>query len=270
MTATCVSPFVYEAHQQVAVPRCPLCQRANESVPAVDRYGFPVGTSMCACGFAYLNPQLSADGYLEFYDTGYRQLSDPLYRPNGQPKHVVEAHDVLMRGVMIAHASAQLWPVRPVSVLDVGGGTGALLATLATVWPLTSVTVLDPNPGELARAAGRGYRTLHGLADSRPAVPSQDVIVCAQTLDHLQDPVAVLTWMRDMLAPGGWAFMDIVDAPVLAHMTHVSNGYAWKLDHPCYWRPTNLLAALQLTGWRIKARARYGYHYAVWCEGAIA
>ena len=272
MSAAAISPFVYEAHQSVAVPLCPLCRRANASTPATDRYGFLVGTSMCACGFAYLNPQLSASGYLDFYANAYRPLINEMRRKHGlSPLVFGNEEGATMRGLLIAHEAARLWPVRPVSVLDVGGSAGALLTVIARVWTPLSVTVLDPNPDELAQAAKRGYQTILGTAESRPALPRHDVIVCAETLDHVHDPLAVLTWMHDALAPGGWAFMDIVDASRFARLCAVSGPYAWKLDHPCYWCPKNLKAALLITGWRIKAQARYGdggYHYAVWCESA--
>ena len=262
---TTLSAFVYEAQQQVAVPRCPLCRRTNESVPARDRYGFSIGTSVCACGFAYLNPQLVPSSYQDFYATAYRRLVTEASGKNGHAP--IAGGQEWPRGRLIAHQAARLWPVRPVSLLDIGGSTGALTAVMAEVWPLVSVTVLDPNPGEVVQAAQRGYHTICDLAESCPAVPRHDVIVCAETLDHLQDPLSVLTWMRDVLAPGGWAFMDVVDAPSFARLQSLAP-YAWKLDHPCYWCPTNLMAALLITGWRIKARGRYGYHYAMWCEGA--
>ena len=275
MPSLTMSPdtFVYEAHAAQPVA-CLVCGAENPSTPTRDRYGFCVGTSRCACGFAYLNPQLSAEGYAAFYAHGYRATVGRFYQRHGlrgadTPAEVeAQARD---RGTLIGSLAARLWAVRPLARLcDVGGSTGGVAEGIRGLWPVTTITVLDPNAEELAQARARGHETVCALAEAAPDLPLQDVFVCVQTLDHARDPLAVLRWMRDRLAPGGWLYVDVVNAGQWAANTGCWPQLEWKLDHPCYWSPETLAVAVTTTGWRVRAhtnRGLGGHHYGVWCEG---
>jgi SAM-dependent methyltransferase len=266
--------FEYGAYPQIPVPACPCCGRPNASTPVIDRYGYRLGTSRCACGFGYLNPQLSADGYAAFYTHAYRPLiTAQRVRQGHAPSVSPGAQEALylMRARWIAAGAARLQPVRRVAALcDVGGGPGALVARVLERWPADVVTVIDPNQAELADAAAQGFTTIHAVAEDAPPLPPQDVILCAQTLDHVRDPLGVLRWLRSILAPGGWLYVDVCDARRVgsADYRHPAP-YQWKLDHPCYWTPRTLLRALRATGWGPRLHgACERYHQAIWCERA--
>jgi 2-polyprenyl-3-methyl-5-hydroxy-6-metoxy-1,4-benzoquinol methylase len=108
-------------------------------------------------------------------------------------------------------------------VLDVGCATGYLAAELARRGCTIDGIEFDPVAAQAARAHCREVvvgdleaPTTHAevqrmLADTRPAV-----IVCADVLEHLRDPWAVLAWLRTLLAPGGRA---VVSVPNIAHWT---------------------------------------------------
>lgn len=100
-------------------------------------------------------------------------------------------------------------------VLDVGTGTGALAtAVAARCGPLQSLDLLDisENMLDIASQKLRAHRPrlIHGgVGDAVLPETRYDIILCAHTLEHLQDPLGALHWMRDHLALGGRMVLSI-------------------------------------------------------------
>lgn len=255
---TCL--FDYDGATKEAVSSCPVCRRENPSVPATDRYGYEIGVSHCVCGLGYLNPRMSAEGYTEFYNGPYRQL----VRAVGSDRRSPEAlnYSQFQMGWALRH---HLGVSDVPTILDAGGSTGAL--GRAVGGPAARVTVIDPCAHELTFADDRCVAVCATL-EACPNIEPQDAILCVQTLDHLREPIAVLTWLRSCLRPGGWAYLDIVDAPRWAQKAKTAT-YQWKIDHPLYWTPATFMDAVKSTGWTIERTVRmgrHGTHYGVFCR----
>ncbi len=103
---------------------------------------------------------------------------------------------------------------RPLSIVDVGGGTGGFAVPLAEAGH--TVTVVDPSPDALAsllrRATDAGVadrvRALQGDADSLgDLVPpaAADLVLCHAVFEFVDDPDAVAQALHDALRPGGAA-----------------------------------------------------------------
>ncbi len=115
-------------------------------------------------------------------------------------------------------------PSAPVSVLDVGGGTGGFAVRVAELGH--RVVVVDPSPDALAilarRAEERGVADLvtgrQGDLDSLPgllahdgspetggsaAAGAVDVVLCHGVLEIVEDPAAALAVLARVLRPGG-------------------------------------------------------------------
>ncbi|MEU8074083.1 methyltransferase domain-containing protein [Catellatospora citrea] len=103
---------------------------------------------------------------------------------------------------------------RPLSVVDVGGGTGGFAVPLAEAGH--TVTVVDPSPDALAsllrRATDAGVaervRALQGDADSLgDLIPpaAADLVLCHAVFEFVDDPDAVAQALHDALRPGGAA-----------------------------------------------------------------
>ena len=92
-------------------------------------------------------------------------------------------------------------------LLDVGCGTGLLLARLAERSPFRELTGLDLSPGMVARARARlpaSVRLLVGDAETLPFPPgSFDVIVSVSSFHYWQVPAHGLVELRRVLRPGG-------------------------------------------------------------------
>lgn len=236
--------FRYKDQPKVDVPICPLCGTANAADSRIDRYGFRVGVSLCACGLGYLNPQMTREAYAGFYQAHYRPLIATYEnRPHDfdrmQEKQIGYGRH-LARSCPQVPSGGQL--------LDAGGSTGAV----AEGWnecmhPPSQVTVLDPSAAELAHASKRGYQVAHGTLEDMvwEGEPLYDVVLCAQTIDHVQDPLLALTHLRSATKAGGWLIMDYVSVdPPIPHL-------ALKMDHPCYWTERGLRTAVERTGWAV-------------------
>ncbi len=102
-------------------------------------------------------------------------------------------------------------------VLDVGTGSGLF----SEIWhrsngPPASLTLLDPCRPMLSDACAR-MAELGASFDAiesgigTEAIPSEsaDVVLCAHVLEHLDDPLEGLSWVRSRLVPGGTAFLAV-------------------------------------------------------------
>jgi SAM-dependent methyltransferase len=119
------------------------------------------------------------------------------------------------------HLAVYEWIARRVGgqrVLDMacgeGYGSGVLAATAA------SVVGVDANPEahEHARLRYRGpsLRFERGLVETYGRPAGFDVVVFLQTIEHVQDPAAVLDHFRRLLAPGGVAYISTPNLLTLA------------------------------------------------------
>ena len=101
---------------------------------------------------------------------------------------------------------------RPLTVLDLGGGSGGLAVPLALQGH--EVLVVDPSPDALASLQRRAAETeaahlitaRQGDADSLRGLLGDrrvDLVTCHGTLEHVEDPAATLRRLSEVLAPGG-------------------------------------------------------------------
>lgn len=93
------------------------------------------------------------------------------------------------------------------AVLDVGCGTGALLAALAETFPGTRRVGVDPSPEMLGVARARlqsSAALCQGRAEDLPFRDGAfDLVVSTSVLHHLAEPDTALREMRRVLKPQG-------------------------------------------------------------------
>jgi SAM-dependent methyltransferase len=110
-------------------------------------------------------------------------------------------------------------------VLDVGCATGYLAAALTARGCTVDGVEVDPVAAEQARAHCRAVvvgdleaQATHAEVERMLAGERPEVIICADVLEHVRDPWAVLAWLRTLLVPDGGG-KAIISLPNIAHWT---------------------------------------------------
>ena len=132
--------------------------------------------------------------------------------------------DELDSAAMYLHA-----PTSPARVLDVGCGSGVLLARMKSLgWEAQGVEV---DPGGVAAARARGVQIHQGqLTDAKFPDNHFDAVHSAHVIEHVHDPVVLLRECFRILKPGGKL---VIITPNTASFGHRHFGSAWlNLDPP--------------------------------------
>lgn len=88
-------------------------------------------------------------------------------------------------------------------VLDFGAGVGHILRSLKAARPDIDITFIEANPDVAARVAGFGFAEAKRLED---ATGPYDLIIAVEVIEHVDDPVGLLSAFRERLAPHGQLF----------------------------------------------------------------
>jgi 2-polyprenyl-3-methyl-5-hydroxy-6-metoxy-1,4-benzoquinol methylase len=127
------------------------------------------------------------------------------------PKFLGFLLDPLKAYISIPFGLAQLANLPRGSLLDVGCGSGANLKIAAQLgWNVTGLEI-DPAAVKVARSLGLNiiegdYRKLAQITESF------DCIVCSHVLEHVYNPLEMLTLITKLLRPGGLLLLSLPNA----------------------------------------------------------
>ena len=163
--------------------------------------------------------------------------------------HAKEMADESMVRNLAAQAEA-IWPQEepifdrhPIgegAVLDVGCGTGEIIARLAPKFPRASFVGVDLEEAHLVRAAARyaafGERVRFERGDALAlsfADSSFDLVMCRHVLQAVPDPARVLAEIRRVVRPGGRVHLIAEDYGMLwCHPTELDSDGFWQVLPP--------------------------------------
>jgi 2-polyprenyl-3-methyl-5-hydroxy-6-metoxy-1,4-benzoquinol methylase len=124
-------------------------------------------------------------------------------------------------------------------VLDFGCGIGGFLDALAADgWETWGI---EPGPSQ-REVAGRSHR----MIDSPPTEPTFDLVIVNHVLEHLRDPLPVMTSLAAATNPGGWVFISTPDFGRLGQHGHLH--YVRNELHLCSWTVASVESLLRLSG----------------------
>jgi len=175
-----------------------------EELSALDRDGRPLRTTICrACGLVWSNPRPGEDEVRRYYSREYRMDYKGIATPS--LRHVARSG----RGAM--NRCRDLAPfLQPGDrVLDAGAGGGEMVYALRRL----DFDAMGLEPDE--RYARHARETLGvpvetGFVQDR-SFPSGsfDVITMYHSLEHVEDPVGILTTLRGWLSEGGRLLVEV-------------------------------------------------------------
>ena len=243
--------YDYAAQPKQTVTACNLCSAAQFIILTHrDRYGYLAQAHACRqCGLVFLNPRLTAESYVRFYNSVYRplvsafhgRLIDARTIQAEQREYGAERAEFLRS--FITGAGRR-------TLLDIGGSTGVVAAHFAREFGLEG-TVIDPAPLEIEQAQRLGLETISGLVEHHDFGRRRfDVVTICQTVDHLLDIAGTLTRVRQLLSDDGLFFIDIVDFRA-AYLRNWSVEDAIKIDHPYYLTEPTIGAYLRRSAFEV-------------------
>jgi SAM-dependent methyltransferase len=173
-----------------------------------------------------------------YSNTSFAQVAESVYHNTA----VMEYH---MYGLVLAQF---LWPdqyhrysffcdafssyaPRINNYLEIGGGHALYVAEAAlALSPEAHIDVVDISPSSLELAQGMlpGAPVSWHNADIFDFVTDRhyDFVVAGEVLEHLEDPLAMLRKIRDLLAPDGSAYITTpANAPMIDHIYHFNNAH---------------------------------------------
>ena len=163
----------------------------------------------------------------------------------------------LRRRIIIRHLRRIGDPTR---LLDIGSGTGDLLARLAEHFPDAELTGLEYSRTgvELGSHKVPSARFVQRDLLNDPAVPDDLAgqathAVCSEVLEHLDDPVTFLRNAKAFLAPDCSLIVTVPAGPVSAYDRHIG--------HRRHFRPRELGALLEEAGFEVGDIGRYGFPF---------
>lgn len=195
--------------------RCPLCGgNVTSALTNVDRHNLGVKLVACrGCGMGMISPRPESRWFDEFYTNTYW----PIYI-SSRFKDLDEMYigdRCIERAEQIFNTITPNFLHPPGSYLDVGCGQGAMLAEFRKRYPTASYFGV-----ESSRAAAEFCRRRHGInievAHWDFAKPDDlsgpfDLITLIHVLEHVLDPVDVLTRAVQRLSGTGLIYVEVPD-----------------------------------------------------------
>ncbi len=158
------------------------------------------------CGFVYADPSATQTDYDYFYSDWSKY--DDSATATGSGVSIYDAERLAITAADIARSL----PSRAATILDAGCATGGLLTALRAQG-FTALSGLDPSRRCAAACRERKFEAYVGSIAAAPAnMPKFDCIVLSHVLEHVYDIPAFFAATRNLLAPGGFLYLETPDA----------------------------------------------------------
>jgi 2-polyprenyl-3-methyl-5-hydroxy-6-metoxy-1,4-benzoquinol methylase len=195
------------------------------------------------CSLVYVNPRLSDERIASLYDDAYFRGEgfDPGARYTGED----DAH--MRRSVSAILQSLQdaLGTVRGKRILDVGCGGGSLVHALCDTG--ASARGIDSSSEAIRICRERSIPAIAGdLSSSELDGVRFDAITAIEVIEHVTSPTAFLERIRDLLEPGGIAFIGTGNWELVRRVR--GTPYIMPEGHLYYFTPQTLRAYFAKVG----------------------
>lgn len=215
---------------------CELCGATEQFIVIADhdRFGYAVNSYLCStCGFIWVTPRPTREGYSIFYERYYRNIVSILYNKTFDMQKVVEVQQQTAQHIDLVLLKPFIEQRSPKTMLDIGGSTGTIAKHFVDQYGI-SATVLDPAPDELALATESNLKTIAAFAedyDGDQRGETFDIILISHVIHHFQDVNAVLEKAYALAHDKTLIYMDMVDFRALCRLRNYNLADGTQVDH---------------------------------------
>lgn len=231
----------------ITLPGCPVCDGPRWR-PKFIKFELPL-VECLECGLIYANPRSTPDTIKQRYSRDYfwREYLPAVGAPNGEFDLAFfdRRHSAMLRLIDRRHKL----PSR--RLLEIGAGAGFFLkAAERAGWSVAGIEISTEGVEFAASRLGVTVRQEPAEALSF-ASQSFDVVVMFDVIEHLLEPLAVLSQVRRVLHPGG---LLVVWTPNVRALSRWALGEEWAVfspaEHLFNFSSTNLEHLLHRGGFR--------------------
>lgn len=217
---------------------CPSCPVCGAAAAATDRFA-PARLCRCEACTLVFREMVDETQIRSLYDDGTYGV-DRLAAHTRRRRHDADLRARWTR----AHAP-------PGDLLDVGAGTGFFVAAAAGCgYAASGVEPTDLHASHAREHLGVDVRTGY-LEELTGAEPAYDVITMWHVLEHVPDPVALLSAVATRLRPGGRVVLEVPNIEsVGAELMRGRWAHLDPVAHVSHFSPRALGAALERAGLR--------------------
>jgi 2-polyprenyl-3-methyl-5-hydroxy-6-metoxy-1,4-benzoquinol methylase len=229
---------------------CPTC---GSDVPRLELEKDHMRIVRCAaCDLVYVSPTFDETHYKKVYAS---QEYQDIVRDLG-----IQSHDYRVQrfGVeRVALMARHLSDPRP-RYLDVGCSTGFVVeAARDAGWDAVGID-LNPSAVEFGQTRGLDLRPV-ALEDAGFAPASFDAVSLFDVLEHLLDPVAILSACARLLKPGGIVFLYVPNYDSASRLLMGRDAhFIWPTHHLNYYTPVTIQDLLARQGFTTEYVATEG------------
>lgn len=227
---------------------CPVCSCKEYSVYCVkDRF---VHKRCDNCGLVYLDPKLSRESTLKFYNSRVNEIynEEKFHRKDEfspDDAENIENYELVRKNFSSVHGKR---------LLEIGPGKGTFLTRAAS-------------DGFEVHAVELNSKLIENLKKITPHVYSDDIqnidlpdnffdaIYFRDVMEHIDRAIPFLTVIERILKPGGTLIIDthninsIVNAATKEYHTVI-----FAFEHPVHWSPESLAFACEKVGLKVKSK----------------
>lgn len=209
---------------------CNLCDASDVAVIGDrDRDGHPLRTTICRkCGLVWSNPRPSEEDVRRYYSSEYRLD----YKGHSTPsmRHIARSG----RGALNRYRALAPYIQPGDRILDAGAGGGEVVYVLRKLGFDASGLEPDEQYARHAREALGVPVTTGFVQDAVIPAGSFDAVTMYHALEHVEDPSAILSRLRDWMVDQGVLLIEVPNVEAVciapAHRFHFAHFYHFNRD----------------------------------------
>lgn len=231
----------------VAVP-CPACA-ADDAGPGIDKWGF-AWRGCRGCRTLYMSPRPSPAVMADYYASSenYRCWAASIF-PASEAARREKIHRPWLERVVGLAADAG---VPTGTLVEVGPGFGTFSALAAESGAFERVVAVEPTPELAAACRERGVEVVERrIEEAADRLPSPDVMVAFEVIEHLFDPAAFVRDCAAALGGGGLLVLSCPNGEGFDIATLGAGSLAVDPEHVNLFNPTSLARLLTTSGFEV-------------------